>query len=285
MALMEKLFLGIGAMKAGTTWVYSMLETHPQLHFTPEKEIHLLAHHYSDGQPLTDQHRQNRASTRLSRVKHLRPERQQMMREWYEQRYLQGDVTPIWYESLFTKSDQNARWNCDFSNLSALIPSTGWSKIRSDIANLIKAIYILRNPCERLWSQFKFSNQEAINLNKKEDLNNIKAFLESHEANQHSHYCQNIDAAREGLGFDNVKPLIFDHIKTNPEQLLASIESFLGINNKNHSSHKNLHKQINQTTTNSPPKIFQALCQDITERELNGLKQRQIHFPEHWWAT
>ena len=36
---MEKLFLSIGAMKAGTTWLYSLLERHPQINFTPEKKF------------------------------------------------------------------------------------------------------------------------------------------------------------------------------------------------------------------------------------------------------
>ena len=39
---MQRLFLSIGAMKAGTTWLYSLLESHPQIQFTPEKEIHFL---------------------------------------------------------------------------------------------------------------------------------------------------------------------------------------------------------------------------------------------------
>lgn len=41
MALFGNLFLSIGAMKAGTTWLYAVLERHPALHFTPEKELHV----------------------------------------------------------------------------------------------------------------------------------------------------------------------------------------------------------------------------------------------------
>lgn len=33
-------FLGIGAQKAGTTWLYSMLKAHPQISFPGGKEIH-----------------------------------------------------------------------------------------------------------------------------------------------------------------------------------------------------------------------------------------------------
>ncbi|MDD2814218.1 MAG: sulfotransferase [Thiotrichaceae bacterium] len=33
-------FLGIGAQKAGTTWLYEMLAKHPQIAFPPMKEVH-----------------------------------------------------------------------------------------------------------------------------------------------------------------------------------------------------------------------------------------------------
>ena len=76
MGRMERLFLSIGAMKAGTTWLYSILERHPDIHFTPEKEIHFLAHYYLNKKHLTDKHRLHRARTRLNNIGNLRPERQ-----------------------------------------------------------------------------------------------------------------------------------------------------------------------------------------------------------------
>lgn len=33
-------FLGIGAQKCGTTWLYSLLNAHPRLYFPPAKELH-----------------------------------------------------------------------------------------------------------------------------------------------------------------------------------------------------------------------------------------------------
>ena len=121
---------------------------------------------------------------------------------------------------------------------------------------------------------------KMTSISKKNDL--IKAFLDSDEATRHSRYCGNIDAVRRGLGRDNVKILIFDDIKTNPEGFLESIENFLGIKTKHYLDHKNLHKKINQTATNTPPESFQHLCRDITNRELCGLSSRNIRVPDHW---
>eukprot|EP00493_Phyllostaurus_siculus_P000433 UN00435 len=40
--MIDNLFLSVGAMKAGTTWLYEQLKNHPEIHFTPEKENSLL---------------------------------------------------------------------------------------------------------------------------------------------------------------------------------------------------------------------------------------------------
>ena len=133
-------------MKAGTTWVYSFLSRHPEVYFTPEKEIHFLADHYSDHHPLTSQHLNRRLSTRLKGIQHLRAERQISIQEWYEHVYIPGEKTVEWYKSLFNNQPTDNRWNADFSNLSALINRQGWQKIKQDISDQIKAITFSGNP-------------------------------------------------------------------------------------------------------------------------------------------
>ena len=51
------LFLSIGAMKAGTTWLYAVLARHPALHFAMEKEIHYFYHRYIDRARLSEEKR------------------------------------------------------------------------------------------------------------------------------------------------------------------------------------------------------------------------------------
>ena len=279
---MERLFLSIGAMKSGTTWLYSLLERHPQIHFTPEKEIHFLAHHYLDQKHLTDDHRQHRAQTRLSNIGNLRPERQDVIRTWYNDQYLNGSPSLSWYQNLFSSSQGRRRWNADFSNLSALIQAEGWKQLREEISKEIRAIYILREPCERLWSQYKFSGQSHESINSSEFEQQIGYFLRSSSVNRHSQYCSNLDAVCEGLGQQNVKAVIFDDIQHHPEALLASIEQFLEIPARDHSSHNNLNRRINTTAAHAPPALFRQHCAPIVEREIEGLKERGIAVPRRW---
>ena len=42
-------FLGIGAQKAGTTYLYSLLSEHPQVFLSSPKELHFFSLHYQKG--------------------------------------------------------------------------------------------------------------------------------------------------------------------------------------------------------------------------------------------
>ena len=282
MSGMERLFLSIGAMKAGTTWLYSLLERHPDLNFTPEKEIHFLAYHYLDKKHLTEDHRRHRAQTRLSNIDNLRPERQKLIRNWYDEHYLNGTPSLAWYQNLFSSSQGRRGWNADFSNLSALIQAEGWKRLRSDVSREIKAIYILREPCERLWSQYKFSGQPHENINSSKFEQQIEHFLSDPVVDTHSQYCRNLDAVCEGLGHQNVKVMIFDDIQNQPEALLASVEQFLDISARNHSNHNNINRRINTTAVQAPPDVFRQHCAPIVARELNGLLARGVAVPRRW---
>jgi len=285
MGQMEKLFLSIGAMKAGTTWLYSLLERHPQIHFTPEKEIHFLAHNYLDKKYLTEDHRRHRAQTRLHNIGNLRPERQELIRSWYNDQYLNGTPSLAWYQNLFSRGQGGPGWNADFSNLSALIQAEGWKSLRSEVSGTIKAIYILREPCERLWSQYKFSGHSHENINPSDFEQQIAHFLSDPDVNVHSQYCSNLDAVREGLGHQNVKAILFDDIQDQPKALLASVEQFLEITARDHSSHNNLHRRINTTAAQALPAVFRKHCAPIIERELDGLLARGIEVPRRWRET
>lgn len=279
---MQRLFLSIGAMKAGTTWVYSFLSRHPEVYFTPEKEIHFLADHYSDHNPLTKQHLNRRLSARLKGIQHLRAERKISIQEWYEHVYIPGKKTVEWYKSLFNNQPTDHRWNADFSNLSALINRQGWQQIKHDISNQIKAIYILREPCERLWSQFKFSQKPNKQSTESQLIQQATTFLTTRSAKIHSQYCLNLDNARAGLGAENVKPLIFDDIQNKPTDFLRSIEQFLNISKCDYSNIGDLNRKINTTSNDSPPEQFRQLCESITYREIEGLDHRGIQVPQHW---
>ena len=44
--MIERLYLNVGQMKSGTTFLYGILRNHPSIYFTPEKELHYLSQCY-----------------------------------------------------------------------------------------------------------------------------------------------------------------------------------------------------------------------------------------------
>jgi hypothetical protein len=67
--MIEKLFLSVGAMKAGTTWLYDKLKQHPDIHFSPQKEVHFLSHYYGHTNSLLPVKRQRRARIAMQAIR------------------------------------------------------------------------------------------------------------------------------------------------------------------------------------------------------------------------
>jgi len=166
---MKKLFLSVGAMKAGTTWLYGILKHHPSLYFTPEKEIHFLSEYYLKSGVLNDENRLRNVKGKLANtnIKHIGIYR--MMCRWCAM-YLEGKIDFKWYDRVFSLN-KTKTYNCDFSNLSCHIKAEDWADLRSNYD--VKVLYILRDPIKRLWSHIKFHHQfsgkkldKAIHLGK-----------------------------------------------------------------------------------------------------------------------
>ena len=153
---MQKLFLGSGAMKAGTTWLYKALSDHQELFFTPEKEIHFLSDYYRGTDYLSAENRFQKAQSIISGLTPERAQRFYLM-AWYGQYNDPSKMDFDWYEQLFRWNRRNA-WNVDFSNVSCLLNRESWVDLKSRVDQL-RVIYVVRNPLERLWSHTKFHHK------------------------------------------------------------------------------------------------------------------------------
>ncbi len=254
----ENLFLSIGAMKAGTTWLYAALNKHPELHFCAEKELHYFYHRNVDQSVLRSSLRQARA-----RQKYLRnfrgekgrkelpaarwqsalkrrlgpffPRRQldlaglsEAQSRWITN-YLSSPVDDQWYNSLYPLSDEET-FACEFSNLSALLPEQVWSDLVARAAKL-RVMYTLRDPIKRLWSHTKFELEMTRQLHlldrwKPED---YQRFARRPEVWRHGEYGQICQTLRRALPQDATYIQFYEDMKSDPLGSLRAIEGFLGI--------------------------------------------------------
>lgn len=157
----DHLFLGVGAMKASTTWNYDVLHRHPDIHFSREKEVHYFYSHYLRPGLLSDRNRMRIAKRHLGfdpEASHITPlgDRVRWTGDW-----LRTPVDDTWFNGLFNGRG-TARWIADFSNLNALLAPEHWAEIHAKTATL-RVLYTLRHPLQRLWSHVRFHLQMSSN--------------------------------------------------------------------------------------------------------------------------
>ncbi len=277
----DHLLLGVGAMKAGTTWIYDVLNRHPGIHFSYEKEIHYFYGRYCRPAIVSDKARMRRAKGYLS----FDPERSRrgVLRhrvQWVAD-WLDAPVDDSWFNGLF-RSRGAATWVADFSNLNALLPSEAWAEINAKSRNL-RVLYTLRDPLERTWSHVRFhlKMQGKSQLLQEWSLDALEAHIRDGDYLQHSDYVAAIDRMRAGLPGDALHIDYFDRIAQDPRDFIADIEGFLGLD-----PHLVPDEVVGRVVNPSPPS---AMPEGLAERlrpfvadQIAGLRARGLEPPAEW---
>lgn len=280
--MIEKLFLSVGAMKAGTTWLHHQLRGHPEIFFTPEKEIHYFFAPTGDAPPMRLEDRVRRFKRVVSNIDPDRTNRRVLFNmRWYTGRYLARKVDDAWYQGLFAHS-RTGQWCADFSNLYSLLDSERWKAVRR-VATQIRAIYTLRHPLERMWSQLvffhDFSGAEAdFKSWKKQDF--ARFFDGSREA-AHGDYAGNLARLREALSEEELIVSFFEAVRAQPVLTLNRIERFLGISERTYPQER-LGRKVNPTAPRHIPKAFIDYAAPIHENQVRRLKSAGLTLPDSW---
>ena len=276
------LFLSIGAMKAGTTWLYSLLDRHPDLYFTPEKEIHFLNRHYVNPHVLSDDFRLNQAKNRL------KPEGTQHLgvykglARWYAM-YLEQPDSFQYYTRLFSLNKEKP-YSCDFSNLSCHLTAKNWRDLQSqNLFEDIRVIYILRDPIQRLWSHTKFHHQYA---GKSTDFStwsayDFRGFLRNKFIWENATYHQHIQSLADAFTPEQYKILYFEDFKRSPRVALETIEDFLGISSFNYSEER-LNQKVNPSKSIPMPASFSEAAEELVKPEIEKLQGAGFSLHDSW---
>jgi hypothetical protein len=279
----ENLFLSIGAMKAGTTWLYAVLERHPELHFTPEKEIHYFYHRFVQEGILSEQNRLKRAHDRylfrfdpntanIDRIRHNL--------HWVAD-YLSRPVDDFWFRNLF-KLQGKQRFACEFSNLTAHLPAEAWPHIESVTGNL-RVLYTMRNPLKRLWSHVKFQLQMD---GKTEHLatwtaEQFESFARQDHLWKNGEYGKVLRDLKAGLKSDNLKVMFYEDIHADQIASLRSIEAFLGIEPYTYPEHL-LTRRFTESVKHPMPDFFPKLFESDFLRIRKEVEAEGFTVPGSW---
>ncbi|WP_298295245.1 sulfotransferase [uncultured Litoreibacter sp.] len=278
----ENLFLSAGAMKAGTTWLYVVLEKHPHLFFSYEKEIHYFHYKYIDRSVLSEERRLENAHKRYL---NFNPSRAFIGRvrnnlHWVTN-YLNSPVDDFWYRNLFALR-RAERYDCDFSNLYAMLPEEAWRQIHADSKNL-KVLYTLRDPVKRLWSHVKFHLQVTGQTDKLSSWSekDFHKFAKQPFIWKNAEYGACLRNMRAALPPEALKCIFFEDMHADQRKTLAEIEDFLGIPHHNFPDNV-LNSKVNESISHPMPEFFPALFAEDFRRIANDLEEQGMVLPQGW---
>jgi hypothetical protein len=283
--MIERLFLGVGAMKAGTTWLHRQLAGHADIHFCPEKETH----YFADPRGQSWLSLENRLA-RFKRVVgnlpagRINPHVRRNL-AWYAEHWLTPQVCDAWYEGLFDgrlPHKAKAHYLADFSNLYATLDAQGWSHV-CKIAQDVRAVYTLRHPSERLWSQFKFSYEFAGRSAEFEEVGpaEIDAFFADPLTQSIADYASSIERLRNYLPDGHVKVCFFEDFRSSPLEALRDLEVFLGLASHPYRDEA-LERRINPSQIRTPPPRFIAQSEAIRRDQIVRLSGLGFDLPVAW---
>ncbi len=282
-------FLGIGAPRAGTTWVYEVLARHPDVFMPPVKEVHYFdvldptverssfryGKHLKSRLGSTIAHFAPRLSSRLS------SKRAEFAPTW-DLRYFLGSATDEWYQRLFTAASARGKLCGEITPSYSLLSTPMIGRILS-INPDMKFVYIIRDPIERAWSHavkalVKDPGRKFESVIESE----YAAFYQSTENLRISAYASNIDRYLEVVNPSQLLVLFFDDIQHRPQQLLSELCRFLGCSVPNDLAAGKEGKVNSSAHGRSVPVAHAQLLAEIFLPELEQLARRYPTWPQQW---
>jgi hypothetical protein len=147
-------FIGIGAQKAGTTWLHRKLQAHPQIWMPKEKELHYFDEKIKQkgglwsrllGNRPTDKRWRRQAGTRFKRY----PKKLRWQDVAWDLRYFFKRPSDEWYASLFEqgKGKVTGEATPDYS----ILEKDTIARVH-ELMPQAKIVFMMRSPVERPWS-------------------------------------------------------------------------------------------------------------------------------------
>ncbi len=288
-------FIGIGAQKSGTSWLYHNIKKLPDFTLLPIKELHYFDRYpkYLSSTALNNKslfERINDPSWRFQfRIHFLR---RLSRKKWSEIRwlikYFFTDSNDNWYLSLYKECDAlNGEITPSYSMLS--VPDI---QKMYHLAPHAKLILLLRNPIHRAWSQYLHERRTLKNYTSKSiNPKDVIQFVDSEKQSIRSDYERTIKNYLSVYPSSQILIGFFDAIVHDPHQLMESIVDFIGGDSSQISRHLNLSKKFNvNSKIEMPNEVLEFLKMkykepikrlastygsyfEVWEKELNGLKR------------
>ena len=222
-------FIGIGAQKAGTTWLYDMLAQNPSIWLPPLKEVHYFD--YLQAPPARWQKRAEhieKVAGRLERGKLDKGSEGDGAAKAAHLRSLIGDhlLTPEWYASIFDYPDARGRVTGEITPAYLELDDNGMQTLTGMLPKT-RFVLLVREPAARTMSQLKM----AVARSKADPGAGSKDwafFLKKIRTNTRGNYQTAIPLWQKSVGSERLLIRPFGRVRHDPANLLHEIEDFIG---------------------------------------------------------
>lgn len=219
-------FIGIGAQKAGTSWLDFHLRRHPGVWMPPIKELHYFDRSIPWAQfpPASVAARLGDSEWRLratGKLHALASSGASTDLAWWT-RYHLGDHDDAWYRSLFADAPVSQLVG-EITPQYAICDTAAIAHMHA-VAPNAKILMQLRDPVDRFWSQCQMNQHRQILTH---DLGDILRFFDSPRGQPRGDYAATLLNFCEFYDPSAVLLVFYDAIVHTPARLLADVAAFL----------------------------------------------------------
>lgn len=262
-------FLGIGAPRCGTTWLWKNLRQHPGVWTPPVKEIHYFDRSTSYPSPSflasvrgRDELRRGHNKEWLNTLKHRigenirRPSWQGISWDvrFFSALYL-GYYDDEWYASLFKRAGDKVKGEITAGY--AALKQEDIEHIR-EIMPKAKIIYMIRNPIDRAWSaiRLRWWKREAAQSPDSVPPARLERGVERLGILKWGDYVGTINRWKSCFPEEQFFIGFFDDIVQNPKWFLSRVFEFLEVKSSEEHITQLAFKRINPSPQNEIPSEF-----------------------------
>jgi hypothetical protein len=261
-------FIGIGAQKSGTSWLFNQFGKSDQINLTPIKELHYFDR--SDAYNSSDFLAETKLSKRLYNLKWtakalIEIKKNKQNRQWYKKWFF-SDFTDQWYLSLFANL---TKCKGEITPAYAILKEEDIARMSQLLGQETKIIFMLRHPAERAWSSYKYINRLKNYVS--DDFEHAKAYMYSDYQIARTQYLKTIQLYKKY--FNSVFVGFFDAIVDKPDELLLDIFNYLELDTKEIKSFEGLNKKVNTSKSINMPNDIHALLNEIYKDDIKELSE------------
>jgi hypothetical protein len=207
-------FLGVGAARSGTSWLYAVLERHPALWLPPVKELHYF-----------DNPRHNKRDFASLKTRVLEGIGAGRPLSLWDVRYFLGRRSDDWYCRLFEPGRRRGLVTGEITPAYSVLDEPQLGRIRT-LNPDVKLIFSMRDPVLRTWSSIMKKTAKKRGSVPAVDLVLRHA---GDGALKRASYCAIIDRLERVFGRDQIFWMFFDEQLERPIPLLTRLLTFLGV--------------------------------------------------------